>query len=257
MDDRDTDSEWETFAQKDPYWAVLSSDDFRSENIDDEALVRFFRSGENYIDHVFDAISKQLGRSFQPARALDFGCGVGRLAIPLAARSAHVVGVDISETMLQLGRHHAEELNLANVEFIRGDDTLSLVEGPFDFINSYIVLQHIPRVRGERLFVRLLDLLAPGGTAALHVTFAKEVRHLQHEQQALAYYRREGSMFTGLNLTTGPMAPYIQMNDYDLHALLAMVHARGLVMHGLELTSHDGHLGAMIYCSRTVRRSPL
>ena len=40
------------------------------------------------------------------ADALDFGCGVGRLTQPLAARVRQVVGLDISDEMIRRARSY-------------------------------------------------------------------------------------------------------------------------------------------------------
>jgi 23S rRNA (cytosine1962-C5)-methyltransferase len=54
--------------------------------------------------------------------AADVCCYTGGFALSLAAAGARVVGVDSSETALQLARHNAERNGLADLtEFVRGD----------------------------------------------------------------------------------------------------------------------------------------
>jgi magnesium-protoporphyrin O-methyltransferase len=48
-----------------------------------------------------------LPRDLHGVRVLDAGCGPGTLAIELAARGAHVVAVDLSPTLVALGRERA------------------------------------------------------------------------------------------------------------------------------------------------------
>ena len=43
---------------------------------------------------------------------------------------------------------NAERLDVANAEFALADDRLSKAPGEFDFVTSYIVLQHVPVRRG-------------------------------------------------------------------------------------------------------------
>jgi len=57
----------------------------------------------------------------RPSRALDAGCGTGRVAIELARRGIETVGVDLDAAMLDVARHKAPELcwieaDLATVE---------------------------------------------------------------------------------------------------------------------------------------------
>ena len=113
----------------------------------------------------------RLGADFQPRRVLDFGCGVGRLVLPLSRLCEEVVGVDVAEAMLSEAAANCRQAGATNVRLIRGDDRLSGVTGPFDFIHSFIVFQHVPVQRGLVLLERLLDLLAPDGVGALHFTY--------------------------------------------------------------------------------------
>ena len=44
----------------------------------------------------------------QPAKVLDLACGTGDLSFPMAKRGMEVIGVDLSEGMLEVGRHRME-----------------------------------------------------------------------------------------------------------------------------------------------------
>jgi 2-polyprenyl-3-methyl-5-hydroxy-6-metoxy-1,4-benzoquinol methylase len=59
------------------------------------------RQGVDHIDFVFETIRRHFVPNFKPSSVLDYGCGVGRLLIPLAERCECVVGVDVSDTMLR------------------------------------------------------------------------------------------------------------------------------------------------------------
>jgi 2-polyprenyl-3-methyl-5-hydroxy-6-metoxy-1,4-benzoquinol methylase len=84
---QDTDRDWNALAEIDPYCAVLTHDEFRGAvAADRDTLNAFLESGRAYVNHIWDAIESVRGGRFSPERALDFGCGVGRIAIPLAAR---------------------------------------------------------------------------------------------------------------------------------------------------------------------------
>src|SRR4051812_25424792 len=47
------------------------------------------------------------------ARLIDLGCGTGRLLLAMAARGCRVLGVDLSEPMLQVAAEKARRLELA------------------------------------------------------------------------------------------------------------------------------------------------
>src|SRR5260221_4997621 len=76
-----TDRTWQYYGRIDPYYGVLAYERFTKDNIDEDAKLAFFVSGEDYIDEVFTAVRDHLDADFVATRALDFGCGVGRLTL--------------------------------------------------------------------------------------------------------------------------------------------------------------------------------
>src|ERR1700744_4290512 len=93
---RDTDTDWHLIGETDPFWGVASMDAFKAENVTDQALAEFYSSGQGDIQLVVERASRFLGEWRAPRRALDFGCGVGRLAFAMAQWSGQVVGYDVS-----------------------------------------------------------------------------------------------------------------------------------------------------------------
>jgi SAM-dependent methyltransferase len=241
---RDTDADWAKLATEDPFWAVLSRDDFRGETLPKDKLDAFFQTGETQIAGLMGFIKKHLKADFRPARSLDFGCGVGRLLVPIARLSAEAVGVDVAPGMLELCRKFLADRNISNVTLIQNDDALSEVSGDFDFVNSQIVLQHIPPERGYYVIERLIKLLKLGGVGSVQVTYAKARRFLVHEGRHARFYRREGSIIHDV----GPVrddrpAGSITMFDYDLNHVAATLSI--YLGHPVLMlpTSDDDHLG--------------
>lgn len=77
-------------------------------------------------------------------RALEIGCGPGRLLAPLSRVFGEVVGVDVSQEMVELGRANLRDLSNARVETVSGSDLAAFADESFDFCYSYAVFQHIP-----------------------------------------------------------------------------------------------------------------
>ena len=177
-----TDTEWVKWGQQDPYFAVITEDRFRAGKLNDDAKQAFFDTGRWHARYVLDTCRRLIDPAFEPARALDFGCGVGRVAVPLAERVASVVGVDVSPDMLAEARRNCDLHGLANVELLPSDDTLSAVIGSFDLVHSCITFQHIDVPRGRRLFARLIELLAHNGIGAIQITYAKAYHPDSHGQ---------------------------------------------------------------------------
>jgi len=75
---------------------------------------------------------------------LDVGTGTGRAALALAARGAHVTGVDASAEMLAVAGRRAADAKLA-VTFLRGDaHGLEFPDRAFDAVICLRVLMHTP-----------------------------------------------------------------------------------------------------------------
>ena len=130
-------NDWEELAALDPLWAVLSDAEMRFNRWDH---ARFFRTGAQEIGALV-AHAEQLGFPDQWHRALDFGCGVGRLTRALRAYFPECHGVDISSRMVQ----RARELTPGCDFHINTETNLQLFDDSyFDLVYSVIVLQHQP-----------------------------------------------------------------------------------------------------------------
>ena len=142
-------------------WVVLT-DPEKKGNRWNEA--DFFATGRTEIDGIFAQLQAS-GISPELGRALDFGCGVGRLTQALAARFKFVDGVDISASMIG----HAEKFNRlpdrvkyhVNVK----PDLAAFPTGQYDFICSVIALQHTPPRFQRGYLADFCRLLRPGGIA--------------------------------------------------------------------------------------------
>jgi SAM-dependent methyltransferase len=97
------------------------------------------------------------------AEALEIGCGVGRLLVPLSERVAVAHGVDISDVMIRKSREYCQ--GSPRVRTQTTDGTLGhLADGSIDFVFSFIVFQHIPDRAAIATYVReAARVLRPGG----------------------------------------------------------------------------------------------
>jgi SAM-dependent methyltransferase len=245
------DHDWEAFAKMSPYYAVIIRDEYRGRTLNEDVFEDFFQSGETHIQLILKFITDHLDRSFNPSRCLDFGCGVGRLVVPLARRFAQVIGVDISATMLAEARLNSDRHGLDNVEFFHSDDNLSQVSGKFDFIHSFIVFQHIRRQRGEKLLRRMVDLLNDNGVAALHFTYAAN-RSWVHELKYWVHaYLPFGHSLTNIIKGRRLTEPYVMINRYDLTRLIRIVQDGGCEHSYIRFSNHDGLLGVILLFQKT------
>jgi 2-polyprenyl-3-methyl-5-hydroxy-6-metoxy-1,4-benzoquinol methylase len=160
------DAGWEELAQLDPLWAVASSPQRRHGKWDEE---EFYERGRRKVNKLMKRLDA-LGVPARSARALDFGCGAGRLILPLADHFDTVVGVDISPSMLALARMRAA--GRPGLEF-RLDETgdQSLLAGEsFDLVYSGLVLQHLASVAAALgCLERLCAAVSPGGALVVQI----------------------------------------------------------------------------------------
>ncbi|MEO0190726.1 MAG: methyltransferase domain-containing protein, partial [candidate division WOR-3 bacterium] len=89
---------WEEFGRKDPLWSILPIPEKKDNrwNIND-----LYQTGREEIDSVINYINN-LNLEIRFYRALDFGCGVGRLTQALCVYFEECIGVDISFSMLNI-----------------------------------------------------------------------------------------------------------------------------------------------------------
>lgn len=252
-----TDDVWEWFGKNQPYFSVLVEAKYKNEQFNEEAKKDFFSTGKAYVDFILRTIKEHFDTNFTRKRALDFGCGVGRLTIPLSAACKQVVGVDASPSMLEEATKNAKEMGAENIEFLLADDNLSQLgsEG-FDFINSFIVFQHIPLDRGYRLLRRLLSLLNEGGIGALHFTYKTQPPGcpitVKSVRGFLQYLRYRSYIVNGIvNLIQGysferPL-PIMQMNEYDLSVIHTLLYENKCGEIYTRFTDHCGALGVLLF----------
>lgn len=152
-------SDWDRFAEADPLWAVLTHPEKRGRRWDKCA---FFETGRHEIDDLMHYIGT-LGIEISHRRALDFGCGVGRLTGALAGHFDEVYGVDISPVMLDLARGYCA--HLPNCTFVENTnpDLCHLLVKDFDLIYSCATLQHMPPRFAKRYLRCMAQRLRPGG----------------------------------------------------------------------------------------------
>jgi len=253
-----TDRDWESLGEAEPYWAVITHEKYRRQNLTEEALDEFYETGEKYADLLLQTVRDRVDPGFAPERVLDFGCGVGRVAIPLAKRCELVVGVDVSPGMLAEARARCSSLGISNARFVRADDSLSGIVKTFDLIHAFIVMQHVPPRRGMVIVRGLIDHLTERGVGVLHFGYGEKQRPPPGAGTPLAgrikhRLRRAARGVAGPLVSrirprvdrSGP-AP-IRSYSYDLNAIFRTVQEAGARRVHVEYTNHAGLYGVILF----------
>lgn len=179
----DLERHWNELARTDPMWAILTQPDKRGRKWD---TADFLRTGANCVE---DVMRFTFLRDMPEKRehALDFGCGIGRLTVPMGKYFTYVTGIDISNEMVREARklHKGDQ----HCRFLReaGTDLFFFKTGTFDFILSIAVLQHMESQYALAYIKAFMRLLRPGGAAYFQLTHKplgdarKDAGHVDHE----------------------------------------------------------------------------
>lgn len=249
------DKSWKVIGNEDPYYGVLTSEEYKGKNLSDETLNAFYHSGYSHVELVIKRLSTymHLPDNYSFDKVLDFGCGTGRLVIPFAEKYKHVTGVDISEGMLKEATGKVAQKGLKNISFLQMDDIVSYeFSGKFDLVHTYIVLQHINEQYGYKVVDKLASVIMPGGYGIIHLLFAGSIHK---KDKVILKLKRKYKWFNQItNLLKGrPLnRPFMQMNAYDLNIVFTILLKNNITDVSTEFTDHDGFLGVILYFRKKI-----
>jgi SAM-dependent methyltransferase len=156
---------WDAFGEQDPMWAILTDPARKGRRWTAE---EFFATGVAEIDALM-AEARALGLPARRRRALDFGCGLGRLTQALADHCDEAIGLDVAPSMItqarQFNRHGAR------VDYHVQDTPpfQTIASGSVDVVYTGRVLQHIAPAFSRAYIRELARVLAPGGFLSFDV----------------------------------------------------------------------------------------
>lgn len=129
--------DWNARAGEDAYYYVAFG---RREQDDDE----FDETGREIVDGLKWELKRVPTATPRARRALEIGCGPGRLLRPMSRLFGEIHGVDVAEAMIQRARQRLAGIPHAHAHTGSGSDLAQFADASFDFIYSYAVFQHIP-----------------------------------------------------------------------------------------------------------------
>jgi 2-polyprenyl-6-hydroxyphenyl methylase/3-demethylubiquinone-9 3-methyltransferase len=147
--------------------------DASSRNVDPHELAKFAALAQSWWDpagpskplHELNPLRMSYIESvvgLEDARALDVGCGGGILSEAMARSGARVLGIDLSQAVLDVAELHALEAKLA-VEYkaIAAEELAAATPGTFDLVTCMEMLEHVPDPAA--MLAALATLVKPGG----------------------------------------------------------------------------------------------
>ena len=140
-------------------------------------------------------------------RALEIGCGPGRLMRPLARHFVEIHGVDVSDEMIALAKEKLRDTPNAFPHVGDGSTLPQFEDNFFDFIYSYAVFQHIPSREVVNQYLKeIARVLKPGGLVRLQFNGLS--------RGADAYDTWAGARFSSTDILE-----FTELHDFQVFAL--------------------------------------
>ena len=193
--------DWNARAREDARYYVAFS---RREQSDAD----FFATATAVVNNLEAELNRIPAAQRRGWKALEIGCGPGRLMRPMSRHFSEIHGVDVSDEMIALARERLHDTPNAHPHV---SDGASLAEFPdewFDFVYSYAVFQHVPN----------RDVIAAYMRDAHRVMKTGALARLQFNGMPV----RGGESFdtwSGARMTSSDILEFTQLHDIQLLAL--------------------------------------
>lgn len=235
MNLKEINKNWTLLGNEDPMWAILTNPAKKGNRWTED---EFFETGKMEIKQMLESCTQWGAVSY--GRALDFGCGVGRLTQALAEHFESVDGVDISGSMI----NNAQKLNRFPdrvVYHLNTRENLSLLpSNQYDFICSLIVLQHMPAVLQRNYISDFFRLLKLGGVAYFQAIHTRGWRNLVLDWAA-DFYRK-------LKHGDQPFIPLYGIPVDEVHKIIECAGGTIVNYKCAPYTSRPSRFRSDIYC---------
>jgi len=157
---------WNAFAKTDPFWAILTVPDKANGRWTRE---EFFATGKIEIDALMQSLAA-LDWNGRRGRALDFGCGAGKLLrhlldVPAAGGELHGCDID-APSIAWLDEHLSPPLQVFTVDEAPG---LPRPDATFDLVLDVEARAYVPEDATVFAWREVARVLRPGGVYALNV----------------------------------------------------------------------------------------
>jgi len=249
------DNSWKTIGNEDPYYGVLTNDEFKGKNLDENTINSFYQTGVEHVEYVINELKRCLGVPADHVfeNVMDFGCGTGRIVIPFAGKYKKVTGIDISEGMLKEASIHIQKKGLTNISLLQADDFVNYdLNDEYDLVHTYIVLQHINEQYGYKIINKLASVIRPGGYGIIQLLYDG---NMSGKDRVISNLKRKYKWVNQFfNLIKGrPLnRPFMQMNYYNLNRVFKSFSENSIENISTTFTNHDGFLGVIIYFRKKI-----
>jgi SAM-dependent methyltransferase len=163
---------WDELARRNAVWAVCTQPQYKQT----PDLDAFFATGRTDVNAVLDAVDRCVPKR-STKRALDFGCGLGRLSRALAREYEQVLGLDVSSVMVREARRLNADVPECLFQLNPQTVLVDVADASCDLVLSLIALQHISDQCAVRAYLREFGrVCSVGGAVAVQLPTAVEAR---------------------------------------------------------------------------------
>lgn len=170
----------------------MPESDFPEPTIDASYYVAYGRRGQSDAEFlaaatgVVNELEAELGRLKAEERgnwrALEIGCGSGRLMRPMSRHFLEIHGVDVAGDAIRQARENLQDLAHAHPREIHGTSLEDFAGQSFDFVYSFALFPYIPSRELVIAFLREIHrVLRPGGLARLQFNGSAATDFSSHE----------------------------------------------------------------------------
>src|SRR5688572_27394455 len=124
---------WEQISSVDALFGIASADDKKHKGWNES---EFFKVGEQVVEKFMGNIQK-FGYPASRDTALDFGCGAGRLLRFSSKYFKKVIGVDISQGMIDLSKKYNKEIPNITYQHNERPDLSFIEDASVDLVYTF------------------------------------------------------------------------------------------------------------------------
>jgi cyclopropane fatty-acyl-phospholipid synthase-like methyltransferase len=141
-------------------------------------------------------------------RALEIGCGPGRLMRPMSRHFVEIDGVDVSDEMIAIARQRLSDIPNAHPHHTDGASLSLFPEETFEFVYSYAVFQHIPSREVVLQYLRETHrVMRTGGLARLQFNGLPQGAGLSYDT------------WSGARFSSSELMEFARSNDFQVLAM--------------------------------------
>ena len=141
-------------------------------------------------------------------RALEIGCGPGRLMRPMSRHFVEIDGVDVSDEMIAIARQRLKDLPNCHPHHTDGASLALFPDETFEFVYSYAVFQHIPSREVVLQYLRETHrVMKTGGLTRLQFNGLPQGVGMQYDTWA------------GARFSSHEVMEFARANDFQVLAL--------------------------------------